>query len=45
MFTDFVNFTDLAPGEHQRQALDTLIEQLIAWSVALAPLRAVPQPA
>jgi len=45
MFTDFVNFTDLAPGEHQRVALDTLIGQVIAWSGALAPLRAVPQPA
>jgi NAD(P)H-dependent FMN reductase len=45
MFTDFVNFTDLAPGEHQLLALDTLIEQVIAWSQALAPLRAVPQPA
>jgi NAD(P)H-dependent FMN reductase len=44
MFTDFVNFTDLAPGEHQAQALDTLIDQVIAWSQALAPLRAVPQP-
>ncbi|MCW2706676.1 MAG: NADPH-dependent reductase, partial [Frankiales bacterium] len=45
MFTDFVNFTDLEPGAHQVQALDTLIEQVIAWSTALAPLRAVPQPA
>jgi hypothetical protein len=33
------------PGEHQRQALGTLIEQVVAWSAALAPLRAVPQPA
>ncbi|MCW2599715.1 MAG: NADPH-dependent oxidoreductase [Frankiales bacterium] len=44
MFTDFVNFTDLAPGAYQVQALDTLIEQLLAWSAALAPLREVPQP-
>ncbi|MDQ1667554.1 MAG: hypothetical protein QOH75_3585 [Actinomycetota bacterium] len=43
MFTDFVNFTNLAPGDHQVQALDTLIDQVIAWSGALAPLRAVPQ--
>src|SRR5437763_4367199 len=40
MFTDFVNFTDLAPGDHQRPALDTLIDQVIAWSAALAHLRA-----
>jgi NAD(P)H-dependent FMN reductase len=43
MFTDFVNFTDLAPGDHQLPALTTLIDQVVAWSDALAPLRAVPQ--
>jgi NAD(P)H-dependent FMN reductase len=43
MFTDFTNFTDLAPGDHQVQALNTLIDQVIAWSEALSPLRAVPQ--
>jgi NAD(P)H-dependent FMN reductase len=41
LFTDFLNFTDLAPGEHQEQALDTLLDQVLAWSGALAPLRAV----
>jgi NAD(P)H-dependent FMN reductase len=41
LFTDFLNFTDLAPGEHQEQALGTLIDQVLAWSGALAPLRAV----
>jgi NAD(P)H-dependent FMN reductase len=45
MFTDFVNFTEPVPGEHQVQALNTLIDQVIAWSEALAPLRAVAQPA
>jgi len=40
LFTDFLNFTDLAPGEHQEQALDTLLDQVLAWSGALAPLRA-----
>jgi NAD(P)H-dependent FMN reductase len=39
MFTDFVNFTDLAPGEYQVQALSRLIDEVIAWSNALAPLR------
>ena len=41
MFTDFVNFSDLQPGEHQVQALETLMDQVVAWSAALAPLRAV----
>jgi NAD(P)H-dependent FMN reductase len=45
MFTDFVNFSDLAPGEHQTQALTTLLGEVVAWSQALSPLRAVPQPA
>jgi NAD(P)H-dependent FMN reductase len=39
MFTDFVNFSDLRPGEHQEQALATLMDQVVAWSNALAPLR------
>jgi len=39
MFSDFVNFTDLKPGEHQVQALETLMDQVVAWSTALAPLR------
>jgi NAD(P)H-dependent FMN reductase len=43
MFTDFVNFTDLAPGDHQVQVLNTLIDEVIAWSGALSHLRAVPQ--
>src|SRR5881296_1135486 len=29
MFTDFVNFTDLAPGDHQLPALTTLIDQVV----------------
>jgi NAD(P)H-dependent FMN reductase len=39
LFTDFRNFTDLAPGEHQEHALDTLLGEVLAWSNALAPLR------
>src|SRR3954469_18313300 len=40
MYTDFVNYTDLQPGEHQVAAIGTLVDQVIAWSSALAPLRA-----
>jgi NAD(P)H-dependent FMN reductase len=39
MFTEFENFTVLKPGEFNRAALDTLLDQVIAWSAALAPLR------
>jgi NAD(P)H-dependent FMN reductase len=40
MFTDFVNYSQLAPGDRHIQALHTLIDEVIAWSGALAPLRA-----
>ncbi len=39
LFTDFENFTELAPGPHQLEALQTLLGQVIARSEALAPLR------
>src|SRR6478672_6771256 len=41
LFTDFANFTDLAPGPYQLDALDTLLSQVIAWSESLAPLRSL----
>jgi NAD(P)H-dependent FMN reductase len=44
LFTDFVNFADLKPGEHQAEALNTLFDEVVAWSTALAPLRQL-QPA
>jgi NAD(P)H-dependent FMN reductase len=40
LFTDFANFRDFAPGEHQLPALHTTLDQVVAWSNALAPLRA-----
>ncbi len=39
LFNDFENFTDLTPAAYQREALETLLSQVIAWSQALAPLR------
>ena len=40
MFTDFQNFADFAPAERQVQTLDALLGEVLAWSSALAPLRA-----
>ncbi|MDN3354045.1 NAD(P)H-dependent oxidoreductase [Actinomadura sp. DC4] len=40
LFTDFENFSVFKPGEHQRPVLDTTLDQVVAWSEALAPLRA-----
>lgn len=39
MLTDFVNYTELAPAQHQTDNLGKALDQLIAWTNALAPLR------
>jgi NAD(P)H-dependent FMN reductase len=39
LLTEFENFSVFKPGDYNRAALDTLLDQLIAWSTALAPLR------
>jgi NAD(P)H-dependent FMN reductase len=38
-FTDFENFSVFKPGDRQVVALRTTLDQLVAWSAALAPLR------
>ncbi|MEU2282980.1 NAD(P)H-dependent oxidoreductase [Streptomyces sp. NPDC013178] len=40
MHTDFTNYTDFTPAERQTAELAETLDQLIAWSAALAPLRA-----
>lgn len=44
LFTDFVNLLEYHPGSHQVEALETRIDEIIAWSRALAPLRATAAP-
>jgi NAD(P)H-dependent FMN reductase len=39
LLTEFENYTIFKPGDHTAAWLDTLIDQVIAWSTALAPLR------
>jgi NAD(P)H-dependent FMN reductase len=39
LFTDFENFSVFTPGEHQLQPLTSTLDQVVAWSEALAPLR------
>jgi NAD(P)H-dependent FMN reductase len=39
LLTEFENFSVLKPSDFNRAALDTLLDQVIAWSGALAPLR------
>jgi NAD(P)H-dependent FMN reductase len=39
LLTEFENFSVFKPGDYNRSALDTLLDQVIAWGTALAPLR------
>ncbi|MGW3658727.1 NADPH-dependent FMN reductase [Streptomyces sp. NPDC005151] len=40
LFNDFENFSAFKPIDAQRDALTTTLDQVIAWTNALAPLRA-----
>jgi NAD(P)H-dependent FMN reductase len=39
LLTEFENFSVFKPGDYNRAALDILLDQVIAWSGALAELR------
>ena len=39
LLTEFENFSVFRPGDYNVGALDTLLDQVVAWSNALAPLR------
>lgn len=39
LFTDFENHTTFVPGERHVAALAATLDQVVAWSAALAPLR------
>jgi NAD(P)H-dependent FMN reductase len=43
LVTEFENFSVFKPGEYNLDALNVLLDQVIAWSGALSPLRAVSQ--
>lgn len=42
LMTEFENFSVFKPGDYNLRSLATLFDQVIAWSNALAPLRAQP---
>ncbi|GGP55962.1 hypothetical protein [Streptomyces melanogenes] len=42
LHTDFENYSIFKPGDHNLQALSTMLDQVIAWTSALAPLRTAP---
>jgi len=39
LMSDFEDFRVFKPGEYNLAALERMLDQLIAWSAALAPLR------
>ncbi|NJP88532.1 NAD(P)H-dependent oxidoreductase [Nonomuraea sp. FMUSA5-5] len=39
LFTDFQDFSELAAGDRQAATLATMLDEVVAWSRALAPLR------
>jgi NAD(P)H-dependent FMN reductase len=41
LYTDFENFSTFNPGPQHEGALGVMLEQTVAWSKALAPLRSV----
>jgi NAD(P)H-dependent FMN reductase len=41
LLTEFENFSVFKPGDYNVAALGTLLDQVVAWSIALAPLRAL----
>jgi NAD(P)H-dependent FMN reductase len=41
LMTEFENFSVFKPGDYNIPALSTLLDQVVAWSTALAPLRQV----
>ena len=39
LFTDFKDMSEFAPQEYHKESVQTLFDQVIAWSEALKPLR------
>ncbi|MEU0566205.1 NAD(P)H-dependent oxidoreductase [Nonomuraea sp. NPDC005983] len=42
LMTEFEDYTVFRPGDYNLDALDAMLGEVVAWSAALTPLRAVP---
>ncbi len=42
LFTDFENYVTFKPAAHHAKSVDAMLDQVVAWSGALAPLRQAP---
>ena len=40
LMDDFAQMSQFSPRPHQEQAVEAMLDQLVAWSAAMAPLRA-----
>jgi NAD(P)H-dependent FMN reductase len=40
LITEFENYTVFKPGDYNLATLNTMLDQIVAWSSVLAPLRA-----
>ncbi|AGP53947.1 NADPH-dependent FMN reductase [Streptomyces rapamycinicus] len=40
LFTDFEEFSRFTPAEHQTEAVNSLLDQVVIWSTAMATVRA-----
>jgi len=45
LITEFENYSVFKPGDYNVPALNTMLDQIVAWSTALAPIRALKQAA
>lgn len=45
LITEFENFSVFKPGDYNVAAVNTMLDEVIAWSTALAPLRQAPSAA
>jgi hypothetical protein len=41
LMTEFVDLTVFQPSDYLEASLNTLLDQVVAWSSALAPLRSI----
>jgi NAD(P)H-dependent FMN reductase len=39
LHTDFTNFSQFTPGQHQTDAVGVMLDQVVSWSTALATVR------
>lgn len=39
LMTDFKNYSEFSPADHHEQVLHSMLDQVVSWTEALAPVR------